>query len=121
MLWAGLHRVDEQFVPAIEAQHDTGGDAIDSEARAAGQRAFEGSKNGNIAAIAFAAALAGRRSWVDPYRARSAWRASSISAASVIPDRMVRAVPSSSASTVVLNRMRFMLRVCQRCPGDTRT
>lgn len=49
------------------ADVDTDGDAMDAEARAAGQRAFEGTKNGNIAAIAFAAALARLRSWVDPF------------------------------------------------------
>ncbi|MEB3032075.1 hypothetical protein [[Mycobacterium] nativiensis] len=51
----------------MTADIDTEGDTIDAEARAAGQRAFEGTRNGNIAAVAFAAALAGLRSWVDPF------------------------------------------------------
>lgn len=49
------------------ADIDVEDDAIDAEARAAGQRAFKGTKSGSIASIAFAAALAGLRSWVDPF------------------------------------------------------
>ena len=44
----------------------------------------------------------------DRYRASNAASASSMRAASVIPDRTMRALANSSGSTVVLRRMRFM-------------
>src|SRR5437879_11455068 len=44
-----------------------------------------------------------------------------MSAASVMPDRALRALPRSSASTVVLRRMRFMPSLChQMHRGDHR-
>ncbi|MEB3982514.1 hypothetical protein OQ968_14720 [Mycobacterium sp. 663a-19] len=51
----------------MSAQIDVDGDAIDAAARERGQRAFEATKSGSIAAIAFAAELARLRSWVDPF------------------------------------------------------
>lgn len=51
----------------VAADIDLDGDVIDAAARAVGNRAFDGTNNGSIASIAFAAALAGLRSWVDPF------------------------------------------------------
>ncbi len=53
----------------MHAGIDVEGDAIDVAARAEGQRAFERTRSGSIAAIVFAGALAGLRSWVDPFSA----------------------------------------------------
>ncbi|MBS9535463.1 hypothetical protein KIH27_17905 [Mycobacterium sp. M1] len=51
----------------MSADIDVEGDAIDAAAREVGQRAFAGTHSGSTASIAFAAALAGLRSWVDPF------------------------------------------------------
>lgn len=51
----------------MRADIDLDGDVIQAEARQAGSRAFAATKNGSIAAIAFAAALAVLRTWVDPF------------------------------------------------------
>ena len=53
----------------MSADVDLEGDAIDAAARAEGHRAFAGTRSGSIASIAFAAALARLRSWVDPFSA----------------------------------------------------
>jgi hypothetical protein len=51
----------------MSADIDVEGDVIDAAARAVGARAFEGTKSGSIASIAFAAELARLRSWIDPF------------------------------------------------------
>lgn len=51
----------------ISANIDTEGDAIDTAARAVGDRAYTETKNGSIASIAFAGELARLRSWFDPF------------------------------------------------------
>jgi len=43
------------------------GDVIDAVAREKGDQAFDGTRSGSIASIAFAMALEDRRSWVDPF------------------------------------------------------
>jgi len=49
----------------------------------------------------------------------SAFSASSMRAASVIPERTLRALPRSCATTLVLRRMRFMPSFCySRPPGS---
>lgn len=65
---AGIHpdRIAAQLA-RMRADIDLDGDVIAAEARQAGSRAFAATKNGSIAAIAFAAALAGLRTWVDPF------------------------------------------------------
>lgn len=51
----------------MSADIDVEGDVIDAAARAVGARAFEGTKSGSIASIAFAAELARLRNWIDPF------------------------------------------------------
>jgi hypothetical protein len=51
----------------MSADIDVEGDAIDAAARAVGDRAYAGTKNGSIASIASAGELARLRSWVDPF------------------------------------------------------
>lgn len=51
----------------MSADVDVEGDAIDAAARAVGQRVFERSRNASFASIAFANALAGLRTWGDPF------------------------------------------------------
>lgn len=51
----------------MSADVDVEGDVIDAAARAVGARAFEGTRSGSIASIAFAAELARLRSWIDPF------------------------------------------------------
>ena len=62
---------DPARVAAQQARMQAGvgveGDVIDAVARKAGQRAFNETKSGSIASIAFAAELARLRSWVDPF------------------------------------------------------
>lgn len=54
-------------VARMKADIDLDGDIIDSDAREEGQRAFQSTRSGSIAAIVFANALADRRNWVDPF------------------------------------------------------
>lgn len=49
------------------ADIDVSGDVIEAAAREAGNRAFAATKNGSIAAIAAARALAELRTWADPF------------------------------------------------------
>ncbi len=51
----------------MAASIDVDGDVIEAAARAVGDRAYEGTKNGSIAAIAAAGELARLRSWADPF------------------------------------------------------
>jgi hypothetical protein len=51
----------------MTAEIDVDGDAIEAAAREAGDRAFAATRNGSIAAIAAARALATLRTWVDPF------------------------------------------------------
>ena len=51
----------------MAASIDMDGDVIKAAARAVGDRAYEGTKNGSIAAIAAAGELARLRSWADPF------------------------------------------------------
>jgi hypothetical protein len=51
----------------MSADVDIEGDVIDAAARAVGQRVFEKSRNASFASIAFSNALAGLRTWVDPF------------------------------------------------------
>lgn len=51
----------------MSADIDVEGDVIEAAARAVGARAFEGTKSGSIASIAFAAELARLRNWIDPF------------------------------------------------------
>lgn len=55
------------YAMRMSADVDVEGDAIDAAARAVGQRVFKKSRNASIASIAFANALAGLRTWVDPF------------------------------------------------------
>ncbi len=54
-------------IARMTADIDTDGDAIEVAARAVGDRALTGTKNGSIAAMAAARELARLRSWVDPF------------------------------------------------------
>lgn len=51
----------------MKAEVDLENDVINAAAREEGQRVFEAIRSGSIAAIAFANALADRRTWVDPF------------------------------------------------------
>jgi hypothetical protein len=51
----------------MAADIDVEGDAIEASARAVGDRAYAGTKNGTIAAQAAAGTLARLRTWVDPF------------------------------------------------------
>ena len=51
----------------MAAAIDVEGDVIEAAAREVGDRAYTATQNGSIAAIAAAGALAGLRTWVDPF------------------------------------------------------
>jgi hypothetical protein len=51
----------------MTADIDVEGDVINAASRAVGQRVFKETRNASIASIAFASALAGLRTWVDPF------------------------------------------------------
>lgn len=53
----------------MAANIDVEGDAIETSARAVGDRAYAGTNNGTIAAQAAAGELARLRTWVDPFSA----------------------------------------------------
>lgn len=67
---AGDHRNPARqaaYQTRASADVDVEGDAIHAAARAVGQRVFEKTRNASIASIAFANALAGVRTWADPF------------------------------------------------------
>ncbi|MGV0700770.1 hypothetical protein [Mycolicibacter sinensis] len=55
------------YAMRMSADVDVEGDVIDAAARTVGQRVFERSRNASFASIAFSNALAGLRTWVDPF------------------------------------------------------